>query len=226
MTITSSVLANLATAQVGFGSLSPRSVSESYRYQREGTERHALAHKFISGEAISFKGLLLKPADKSWCNIKGHLTTLHSSYTLVAWEESYLGCIDGILFGVTCDGILASVLDPDTETFLEIKSGHKPAGQRELETWARENKERHVSPLPVNELAAHVLQINLQRYAREQERIRAGCPTPTSIMQLLYGSTRGAGCQLFELPPMYVVIITMSCSFVITMSCWGVLVFV
>jgi hypothetical protein len=214
VTITSSVLANLATAQVGFGSLSPRSVSESYRYQREGTERHVLAHKFISGEAISFKGLLLKPADKSWCNIKGHLTTLHSSYTLVAWEESYLGCIDGILFGVTCDGILASVLDPDTETFLEIKSGHKPTGQHELEKWARENKERHVSPLPTNELAAHVLQVNLQRYAREQERIKAGCTVRPSIMQLLYGSTRGAGCQLFELPPMYVVAITMSCSYV------------
>ena len=72
-----------------------------------------------------------------------------------------------------------------------------PSGKKKLKSWA-DNGYR--GAIPDSLLAAHVLQVNLQRHAREAERKRCGLAVKPSIMLLVYATPTANAAVVFELP--------------------------
>jgi hypothetical protein len=82
VTITSTLLSQLATASTGVGPLAKRPVTDTYEYMRLGNERRALARELIStGNDCNTKGFLLETNDPAWRNIRKFLS-MHSAYEL------------------------------------------------------------------------------------------------------------------------------------------------
>ena len=157
-----------------------------------------MAREVITRGTSAIKpGFMLKSKDRAWSNILSFLKSLPDKYNLVEWEQANLGVMAGCVYGVQGDGIICDKKDNSIETLLELKSGTKPTGLRALLDWARND---YKDAYPKNNLAAHVLQVNLQRHARKTERARANL-LGSSVMMLLYASPAKDAAEIFTLPP-------------------------
>ena len=107
---------------------------------------------------------------------------------LVGWDESYLGCIDGLLYGSTVDCILADEDEIATEEVLALKVMAQPPGIRAVQSWAESGFTRDI---PDSIFTLHVLELNLATRSREAERLRCDVTVKSSHMTLVYAKRAG-----------------------------------
>ena len=156
----------------------------SFKYQHLERLRMERAKALVlHGEYKVFGRDELKK-DVPWQNTERFLNNLCSTKEVVAWGESLVCCLAGCVFGASPQGILCDAGCPLREEIMMMKPGSKPAGIRALHVWADQKTSNYNEAMPESVLSRHILQINLQRYARESMRRHRGDQIQPSIMTL------------------------------------------
>ena len=122
----------------------------------------------------------------------------HRTGHILAWDDAVLGSCEGFVYGGTLEAVFTGETDSTVEEIIAFKASAQPTGVRAMLAWGENG---YCSALPDSEFAAHVLEVNLTRLAREGERIRAGILSPSSVMKIFYSSpSQNVGVE-YTLPP-------------------------